>query len=46
MPSCADGKMNWIIPQKIFRMKSTQLEFFTKLYPEGNWRDIQPLKNN
>ena len=27
-------------------MKSTQLDFFKNLYPDGNWRDIQPLKNN
>lgn len=46
MPPCTNGKVNWIIPKKIYKMKSNQLDFFTKLYPNGNWRNVKPILGN
>ncbi len=38
--------MNWIIPDKIYKMSQTQLNFFKQYYPKGNWRNVQPDKGN
>jgi carbonic anhydrase len=46
LPPCSDGKIYWIVPDKIFQMSTDQLEFFQKLYPGGNWRDVQKDQGN
>jgi len=43
MPPCTNAKMNWIVPSKIYKLSTAQLNFFKKLYPDGNWRDTQPI---
>lgn len=46
IPPCTNGKINWIIPRKIYKMKSSQLTFFKNIYPKGNYRDVKPILNN
>ena len=39
--------MNWIVPDKIFKMSSNQKEVFRSLFGEnGNWRDVQTDEGN
>ena len=46
MPPCTNAKMNWLIPEKIFKLSTKQLNFFKNLYVNGNWRDIQQSNKN
>lgn len=38
--------MNWIIPDKVFKMSETQLNFFRMFYKNGNWREVKKFNEN
>jgi hypothetical protein len=39
--------MNWIVPDRIFKMSNNQKAFFEGLFADGgNWRDVQPGVDN
>jgi hypothetical protein len=33
--------MNWIIPDKVYKINQAQIEKFRKFYPIGNWRSVK-----
>jgi hypothetical protein len=35
--------MNWIIPDKVYKMSDKQLNFFRMFYKNGNWREVKPF---
>lgn len=47
VPPCTDKRLNWIIPDKVYKMSAKQNEFFKNLFShDGNWRDVQPSGGN
>lgn len=44
--ACRDKGINWIIPDRVFKMSETQYNSILKLYPEGNWRVLQSTEHN
>jgi carbonic anhydrase len=51
IPPCSNGRLNWVVSNKIFKMSKKQRAFFDNRYnnPQkvnGNWRDIVDLLQN
>jgi carbonic anhydrase len=45
LPPCSNGKLNWVVSNKIFKMSKEQRKFFDERYNNnktinGNWRRL------
>lgn len=52
IPPCKNGKLKWIVSKKVLKMSQDERDFFftrhnnEQLELDGNWRKIQPKRNN